>query len=64
MHPGDLKSSLQIALDRLLEPIRKKFESKELKELTAKAYPKAPKSSKKNSVDGCIMVTRFTSLFA
>lgn len=44
IHPGDLKSSLQAALDRLLDPIRKKFQSKDLKELTAKAYPKAPKS--------------------
>lgn len=47
VHPGDLKNSLQIALDQLLDPIRKKFQQEDLKELTAKAYPKAPKSKSK-----------------
>uniref|UniRef100_A0A8D9EKN4 Tyrosine--tRNA ligase n=1 Tax=Cacopsylla melanoneura TaxID=428564 RepID=A0A8D9EKN4_9HEMI len=39
LHPADLKAAAELYINRLLEPIRKKFESKELKELTAKAYP-------------------------
>lgn len=39
LHPADLKATAEFYINRLLEPIRKKFESKELKELAAKAYP-------------------------
>jgi len=39
IHPGDLKASVEKYLNRLLEPIRKKFESPELKKLVSKAYP-------------------------
>ncbi|XP_068188498.1 tyrosine--tRNA ligase, cytoplasmic [Antennarius striatus] len=43
IHPGDLKASVEVALNQLLAPIRKKFESPELRKLTDAAYPKAPK---------------------
>ncbi|XP_045471491.1 tyrosine--tRNA ligase, cytoplasmic isoform X1 [Harmonia axyridis] len=39
VHPGDLKNAMEIYLNRLLDPIRKAFEDKKLKELAAKAYP-------------------------
>lgn len=39
LHPADLKAAAEFYINRLLEPIRKKFESKELKELATKAYP-------------------------
>ncbi|XP_050390813.1 tyrosine--tRNA ligase, cytoplasmic [Patella vulgata] len=43
VHPGDLKLSVQKALNKLLEPIRKDFEKPELKTLIAQAYPPPPK---------------------
>lgn len=39
IHPGDLKASVERYLNRMLDPIRKKFEEPELKKLVAKAYP-------------------------
>ncbi|GFS01834.1 tyrosine--tRNA ligase [Elysia marginata] len=39
VHPGDLKSSVEVYLNALLEPIRKEFEKPELKKLTSQAYP-------------------------
>jgi len=39
VHPGDLKNSVAEYLDRLLEPIRKDFESEEMKRLILRAYP-------------------------
>lgn len=39
LHPGDLKGAVEIYINKLLDPIRKTFESPELKELNAKAYP-------------------------
>uniref|UniRef100_A0AAQ5YLQ1 Tyrosine--tRNA ligase n=1 Tax=Amphiprion ocellaris TaxID=80972 RepID=A0AAQ5YLQ1_AMPOC len=45
IHPGDLKASVETALNELLEPIRKKFESPELRKLTNSAYPGASKTS-------------------
>merc|ERR1739848_258807 len=39
IHPGDLKGAVEKYLNRLLEPVRKVFESKELKKLTNAAYP-------------------------
>ncbi|KAM3596729.1 uncharacterized protein V6R79_019466 [Siganus canaliculatus] len=50
IHPGDLKASVEVALNRLLEPIRKKFESPELRKLTNTAYPSASKT--KGAVKG------------
>uniref|UniRef100_A0A672YPF8 Tyrosine--tRNA ligase n=1 Tax=Sphaeramia orbicularis TaxID=375764 RepID=A0A672YPF8_9TELE len=45
IHPGDLKASVEAALNQLLEPIRKKFESPELRKLTNSAYPDPSKTS-------------------
>merc|ERR550525_725291 len=39
VHPADLKGAVEKYLNRLLEPVRKVFESKELKKLTNEAYP-------------------------
>ncbi|RUS69276.1 hypothetical protein EGW08_022964 [Elysia chlorotica] len=39
VHPGDLKNSVEIYLNALLEPIRQEFEKPELKKLTSQAYP-------------------------
>ncbi|KAA0710537.1 Tyrosine--tRNA ligase, cytoplasmic [Triplophysa tibetana] len=44
VHPGDLKASVEVALNKLLDPIRKKFETPELKKLTNSAYPEASKN--------------------
>merc|ERR1711884_491115 len=47
IHPGDLKSAVERYMNDLLEPVRKKFETPELKTLTNKAYPvDAPKKVK------------------
>lgn len=45
IHPGDLKASVEVALNQLLEPIRKKFEAPELLKLTNTAYPNTSKTS-------------------
>lgn len=45
IHPGDLKASVEVALNQLLEPIRKKFQSPELRKLTNTAYPSLSKTS-------------------
>ncbi|XP_052243473.1 tyrosine--tRNA ligase, cytoplasmic-like [Dreissena polymorpha] len=39
LHPGDLKAAVEAYLNCLLEPIRKEFDTPELKKLTAEAYP-------------------------
>ncbi|XP_061671096.1 tyrosine--tRNA ligase, cytoplasmic [Syngnathoides biaculeatus] len=39
IHPGDLKASVEEALNALMEPIRKKFQTDELRKLTNSAYP-------------------------
>ncbi|XP_009955265.1 PREDICTED: tyrosine--tRNA ligase, cytoplasmic, partial [Leptosomus discolor] len=51
VHPGDLKNSVEVALNKLLDPIREKFNSPELKKLTHMAYPTAKPAEKhtKNS---------------
>jgi len=38
LHPGDLKAAVEIYINKLLEPIRKKFEDPTLKKLTERAY--------------------------
>uniref|UniRef100_A0AAQ6IL82 Tyrosine--tRNA ligase n=1 Tax=Anabas testudineus TaxID=64144 RepID=A0AAQ6IL82_ANATE len=45
IHPGDLKASVEVALNQLLQPIRKKFELPELRKLTSLAYPDPSKTS-------------------
>uniref|UniRef100_A0A4W6FRV0 Tyrosine--tRNA ligase n=1 Tax=Lates calcarifer TaxID=8187 RepID=A0A4W6FRV0_LATCA len=44
IHPGDLKASVEVVLNQLLEPIRKKFELPELRKLTNSAYPDPSKT--------------------
>ncbi|XP_069478556.1 tyrosine--tRNA ligase, cytoplasmic [Ambystoma mexicanum] len=43
VHPGDLKSSIEVALNKLLDPIREKFNTPEMKQLTSAAYPEPSK---------------------
>jgi tyrosyl-tRNA synthetase len=47
IHPGDLKQAAENYLNRLLEPVRKKFDTPALRELTSKAYPVEGKKSPK-----------------
>ncbi|MBN3305225.1 tyrosine--tRNA ligase, cytoplasmic [Amia ocellicauda] len=64
IHPGDLKASVEVALNKLLDPIRKKFESPELKKLTNSAYPApskkqgAAKGNPQNSEEEAIIPSR------
>uniref|UniRef100_A0AAY4CD12 Tyrosine--tRNA ligase n=1 Tax=Denticeps clupeoides TaxID=299321 RepID=A0AAY4CD12_9TELE len=51
IHPGDLKASVETDLNRLLDPIRKKFQSPELRKLTNTAYPSASKNRSKNPAE-------------
>lgn len=46
VHPGDLKLSVEGYINRLLEPIRKSFDTPELRELTELAYPSAKPAGK------------------
>lgn len=39
IHPGDLKASVELAINKLLAPIQKIFSEPKLQELTKKAYP-------------------------
>merc|ERR1712156_976349 len=41
IHPGDLKSTVERYMNDLLEPVRKKFETPEMKKLINGAYPPA-----------------------
>ncbi|XP_075233254.1 tyrosyl-tRNA synthetase [Lycorma delicatula] len=43
LHPADLKAATEIYINKLLDPIRKAFESPELKKLASAAYPPPPK---------------------
>ncbi|XP_076005874.1 tyrosine--tRNA ligase, cytoplasmic [Genypterus blacodes] len=45
IHPGDLKASVEAELNQLLDPIRKKFQSPELRKLSNTAYPDPSKKS-------------------
>lgn len=47
VHPGDLKSGAETFLNRVLEPIRKEFESEEMKQLILNAYPSHDKTHSK-----------------
>ncbi|XP_015787858.1 tyrosine--tRNA ligase, cytoplasmic [Tetranychus urticae] len=42
LSPDDLKSMVAVYVNRLLEPVRKKFEDPELKKLVESAYPTKP----------------------
>jgi tyrosyl-tRNA synthetase len=43
LHPGDLKLGVENYINKLLDPIRKAFQTPELKKLTESAYPKPTK---------------------
>ncbi|KAJ1178001.1 hypothetical protein NDU88_003251 [Pleurodeles waltl] len=43
VHPGDLKSSLEVALNKMLDPIREKFKTPEMRKLISAAYPEVSK---------------------
>lgn len=46
IHPGDLKNAVEIYINKLLDPIRKEFETNsKLKSLASKAYPPSKKQS-------------------
>jgi len=49
IHPGDLKASTANALNNLLEPIRKEFETPENQELIKNAYPEPKPEPKKEN---------------
>merc|ERR1712212_1143537 len=44
VHPGDLKSAVERYLNRLLDPVRRAFDTPELQKLTARAYPPPEKA--------------------
>lgn len=46
VHPGDLKSSVEVSLNKLLDPIREKFNTPALRKLSSAAYPDPPRQSK------------------
>ncbi|CAB3244697.1 unnamed protein product [Arctia plantaginis] len=48
IHPGDLKASVEAAINRLLAPIQEIFKDPKLQELAKKAYP-PPSKSKGNA---------------
>ncbi|KAJ0175125.1 hypothetical protein K1T71_009266 [Dendrolimus kikuchii] len=52
IHPGDLKASVEEAINRLLAPIQEIFKDPKLQELTKKAYP--PPSKTKGNIQNNI----------
>lgn len=51
IHPGDLKAAAEVYINKLLEPIRKEFDSdQKLKSLSSKAYPPPPQKGTRASV--------------
>lgn len=50
LHPGDLKTGVEVYINKLLEPIRKKFDAPDLKKLVESAYPSPKKQGKFNSI--------------
>lgn len=55
VHPGDLKNSVEVALNKLLDPIREKFNTPALKKLASAAYPDPSKQSKAGQGEGDIV---------
>ncbi|XP_056651277.1 tyrosine--tRNA ligase, cytoplasmic [Monodelphis domestica] len=51
VHPGDLKNSVEVALNKLLDPIRERFNAPALKKLSSAAYPDLTKQ--KPMAKGC-----------
>lgn len=52
IHPGDLKNTVEVYINKLLDPIRKEFEANpKLKSLASKAYPPPQKQSNVSLVE-------------
>ncbi|XP_005190860.1 tyrosine--tRNA ligase, cytoplasmic [Musca domestica] len=51
LHPADLKATVEKYINKLLEPIRKEFESPELQKLSAAAYPPPAKTKGGNAAN-------------
>lgn len=47
VYPSDLKNAAETHLNRILEPIRREFESEQMQKLIADAYPVPKKPSSK-----------------
>lgn len=47
IHPGDLKASVEVYINKLLEPIRKTFDDNVHRQLTEKAYPMKKETAQK-----------------
>lgn len=47
VHPGDLKDGVEKLLNKLLEPLRRDFESKDNLKLIEEAYPVVKDKKKK-----------------
>ncbi|XP_011203673.2 tyrosine--tRNA ligase, cytoplasmic [Bactrocera dorsalis] len=56
LHPGDLKAAVEKYINKLLEPIRKTFESPELQKLSAAAYPPPGKTKGGNNANNAAVV--------
>lgn len=56
LHPADLKISIEFYINRLLDPIRKIFDTPELQILVSKAYPAPVKPKKNNGTVNCITI--------
>lgn len=51
IHPGDLKASVEQAINNLLAPVQEIFKDPKLQELTKKAYPPPTKSKGKGNTE-------------
>ncbi|XP_069360400.1 tyrosine--tRNA ligase, cytoplasmic [Maniola hyperantus] len=56
IHPGDLKTSVELVINKLLAPIQEIFKDPKLQELTKKAYP-LPQKVKGNASAGTDEIT-------
>ncbi|XP_045775715.1 tyrosine--tRNA ligase, cytoplasmic [Maniola jurtina] len=56
IHPGDLKASVELVINKLLAPIQEIFKDPKLQELTKKAYP-PPQKVKGNASAGTDEIT-------
>ncbi len=64
LHPADLKASVERYLNGLLEPVRKTFESPELKKLVATAYPPPVKVKPGQQAQVCYTDLHFILMLA
>ena len=55
LHPGDLKSAVEHDINELLAPIRKTFDTPEMKKLINLAYPVAGNKHGKSGINDIIL---------